>query len=47
VRVPFLDRQFIHAYRLGFRLPATGEYREFQCELPMDLKAAIDFIRLG
>ncbi|MBM4452707.1 MAG: RluA family pseudouridine synthase [Chloroflexi bacterium] len=47
VRVSFLDRQFLHAYRLGFRLPSTGEYREFQCELPADLKAAIEFIRLG
>jgi len=47
VRVSFLTRQFLHAYRLGFRLPSTDEYREFQCELPADLKAAIDFIRLG
>lgn len=47
VRVPFLGRQFLHAYRLGFRLPSTGEYKEFQCELPADLNTAIEFIRLG
>ncbi|MDP2951926.1 MAG: RluA family pseudouridine synthase, partial [Chloroflexota bacterium] len=28
-RVPFLERQFLHAHRLGFRLPSSGEYREF------------------
>ena len=45
IKVPFLNRQFLHAYKLGFRLPATGEYSEFKCELPMDLKVALDFIR--
>ena len=37
-------RQFVHAYRLGFRLPATGEYREFRSELPSDLQQAIRLI---
>ncbi len=41
VRSPFLDRQFLHASRLGFRLPATGEYVEFKSELPEDLKRAL------
>jgi 23S rRNA pseudouridine1911/1915/1917 synthase len=41
VRSPYVKRQFVHAYRLGFRLPASGEYREFTCELPPDLKQAI------
>ena len=36
-----LKRQFIHAYRLGFRLPSTNEYREFTCPLPADLKQAL------
>ncbi len=36
-----LSRQFIHAYRLGFRLPSTNEYREFTCPLPADLKQAL------
>jgi len=38
-----LKRQFIHAYRLGFRLPSTNEYREFTCPLPADLKQALKF----
>ena len=29
-----LDRQFLHAAVLGFRLPSTGEYCEFRAELP-------------
>lgn len=36
-----LKRQFIHAYRLGFRLPSTNKYREFTCPLPADLKQAL------
>jgi len=41
VRSPYVKRQFVHAYRLGFRLPVSGEYREFTCELPPDLKQAL------
>jgi len=37
-RVPFLKRQFLHAHRLGFRLPDTGEYVEFTSPLPQDLE---------
>jgi 23S rRNA pseudouridine1911/1915/1917 synthase len=44
VRSAYVKRQFVHAYRLGFRLPATGEYREFICELPSDLKQAMRLI---
>ena len=43
VRSAYVKRQFIHAYRLGFRLPAD-EYREFSCELPSDLEQAIRLI---
>ncbi len=39
-----LNRQFIHAYRLGFRLPSTNEYREFTCSLPADLEQALELI---
>jgi 23S rRNA pseudouridine1911/1915/1917 synthase len=39
---PLLLRQLLHAYRLGFRLPATGDYREFTAELPLDLKQALE-----
>jgi 23S rRNA pseudouridine1911/1915/1917 synthase len=36
-----LSRQFLHAYKLGFKLPATGESVEFQSELPEDLARAL------
>lgn len=36
-RSPMLGRQFLHAHRLGFRLPSTGKYVEFTSELPQDL----------
>jgi 23S rRNA pseudouridine1911/1915/1917 synthase len=44
VRSAYVKRQFVHAYRLGFHLPASGEYREFTCELPSDLKQALRLI---
>jgi len=37
VKSPHLSRQFLHACRLGFKLPSTGEYIEFTSELPPDL----------
>jgi len=37
VRSPHLSRQFIHASRLGFKLPSTSEYAEFTSDLPPDL----------
>ena len=41
---PHLSRQFIHASRLGFKLPSTGEYVEFTSELPADLEQALEDI---
>ncbi|MBI4201289.1 MAG: RluA family pseudouridine synthase [Chloroflexi bacterium] len=41
-RVPFLRRQFLHAQRLGFRLPSTGAYVEFVSQLPPDLEEALE-----
>ena len=38
VRSAYLSRQFLHACRLGFRLPSSGEYVEFKSELPQDLE---------
>ena len=40
-----LARQFLHAYRLGFVLPATGEWVEFESPLPEDLRAALEKLR--
>jgi len=39
-----VKRQFIHAYRLGFRLPSNNEYQEFTCPLPADLKQALQVL---
>jgi 23S rRNA pseudouridine1911/1915/1917 synthase len=36
-----LPRLFLHACRLGFKLPATGEYREFTSNLPPDLEQVL------
>lgn len=44
VKSPYVKRQFVHAYRLGFRLPADETYREFTCELSPDLKLALVLI---
>ena len=44
---PLLDRQFLHANRLGFRHPATGETVEFRSELPPELSSALDRQRDG
>jgi len=41
VKSPYLSRQFVHASRLGFKLPSTGEYVEFTSELPPDLEQAL------
>lgn len=41
VPVPFLDRQFLHAHRLTFRLPSTGEEATFTSPLPPDLEKAL------
>ena len=44
IKSPHLSRQFLHACRLGFKLPSTGEYVEFESELPPDLEQALEDI---
>ncbi len=44
VKSPDLSRQFLHACRLGFKLPSTGQYVEFESELPPDLTKALENI---
>lgn len=39
-----LDRQWLHAARLGFEHPATGERVEFESPLPPDLQHALDLL---
>lgn len=38
---PHLSRQFLHASRLGFKLPSSGKYVEFESLLPPDLQQAL------
>lgn len=40
-----VPRQFVHAHRLGFKLPSTDEYTEFTAELPPDLEQALEEIK--
>jgi len=40
-----LERQWLHAVRLGFRHPATGEPVEFETRYPADLQHALDVLR--
>jgi 23S rRNA pseudouridine1911/1915/1917 synthase len=40
-----LERQFLHASRLAFAHPRTGERMEFASELPEDLAAALERAR--
>jgi 23S rRNA pseudouridine1911/1915/1917 synthase len=40
-----LARQFLHAHRLGFRLPTGGEWAEFESPLPPDLAEALERLR--
>ena len=42
--VAALNRQFLHAERLGFRHPRTGEYLKFRAPLPPDLSALLELI---
>ncbi|MBA7666122.1 putative RNA pseudouridine synthase [subsurface metagenome] len=44
VKSPHLSRQFLHAGKLGFKLPSTGEYVEFESPLPPDLQQALKAI---
>ncbi|HEX6249156.1 MAG TPA: RluA family pseudouridine synthase [Nocardioidaceae bacterium] len=40
-----LERQWLHAVRLGFEHPDTGEYVEYTSPYPADLQHALDLIR--
>jgi 23S rRNA pseudouridine1911/1915/1917 synthase len=44
IKSAHLDRQFVHAYRLGFRLPSTKQYQEFTSPLPADLEQALEHL---
>ena len=40
-----LERQFLHAQTLGFKLPSTGRYVEFTAELPGDLRGILEDLK--
>ncbi|MEH3034187.1 MAG: RluA family pseudouridine synthase [Aeromicrobium erythreum] len=40
-----LERQWLHAVRLGFAHPRTGEHVEFESPYPADLQHALDLVR--
>ena len=40
-----INRQFLHASRIGFKLPSTGTYTEFESEIPRDLFELLQNIR--
>ena len=41
-----IDRQALHAARLGFVLPSMGQWREFEAPLPADMEHALAELRL-
>ncbi len=44
IKSAHLNRQFVHACRLGFRLPSTKQYQEFTSPLPADLDQALEHL---
>lgn len=42
-----LERQWLHAVRLGFIHPGSGSYVEFETDYPADLQHALDTVRGG
>ena len=40
-----LERQWLHAVRLGFEHPGDGQWVEFSCDYPDDLQQALDQVR--
>jgi len=46
-RSPLVARQFLHAWRLGFRHPRIGAWLEFEAPLPEDLRSALATLLQG
>jgi 23S rRNA pseudouridine1911/1915/1917 synthase len=42
---PLLGRQFLHAWRLAFRMPLSEREVEFESPLPPDLRRVLDRLR--
>jgi 23S rRNA pseudouridine1911/1915/1917 synthase len=43
----FVTRQMLHAEKLGFVHPDSGEYREFTAPMPEDMARVLDLLRKG
>lgn len=43
-QIESLDRQFLHAWQLGFVHPQSGEEMEFRAPLPAELQGVIDYL---
>jgi len=44
---PILPRQFLHAWKLAFRMPLSEREVEFESPLPADLREALERVRAG
>ena len=44
-RSPLLDHHFLHAHRLAFHHPTTGEPQDFQAPLPRELASVVEGLR--
>jgi 23S rRNA pseudouridine1911/1915/1917 synthase len=42
-----LGRQALHAWKLGFQHPVSGEMMSFASELPEDMAKLLDALRAG
>ena len=40
----YLERQFLHAKRIGFIMPFTKKYVEFECPLAPDLEKFLEIL---
>jgi 23S rRNA pseudouridine1911/1915/1917 synthase len=40
-----VERQFLHAHRIGFRLPSSGKHMELTSDLPADLAVLLEELR--
>ncbi len=39
-----INRQALHAFKIGFIHPQTNQYQEFKSRIPLDISKAIDFL---
>ena len=42
-----MKRQVLHAQKIGFRHPTTGQYLEFESRIPLDIVNLLEFIKRG